>query len=439
MRWLQVVAVILMIGLNGLDGFDVLSISYASNGITREWGLQPGVLGILLSMELVGMAIGSIVLGGVADKIGRRRTILGCLVMMAVGMFMVTTTDGLVLLGFWRIVTGLGIGGLLSSITAVTAEYSNARRRALCVSIMSIGYPLGALFGGLVVAPKLGVLDWRFVFYFGGVITVLFIPLVYFLVPESVHWLARKQPAGALEQINRTLARLRHSAVSALPEIKHEHRKAGFTEIFGPALLITTLIVAIAYFLHIMAFYFIIKWVPRIISTMGFSDASAGGVLNWVNVGGATGGAILGLLTMRLGVKPLTIAVLVLSTVAVIVFGRTPPDLFKLSMICMACGFFINAGIVGLYAIFAEAYPTHVRAFGTGFAIGVGRGGSLLAPVVAGFLFQAQLELQTVATIMSLGPLLAGAILCFLKLRPEGAEPVRVEQQADLRTSLSAG
>jgi len=438
MRSLQIVAVALMVGLNGLDGFDVLSISYASNGITREWGLEPGVLGIVLSMELFGMAIGSIVLGGVADRIGRRKTILGCLVTMAIGMFMVTTVDGLVGLSAWRVLTGLGIGGLLSSITAITAEFSNARRRALCVSIMAIGYPLGALLGGLVVAPKLGVLDWRFVFYFGAAVTAAFIPLVYFLVPESVHWLARKQPENALTKINHTFKRLGHAAVTALPKIEKNERGATFTQIFGPTLLATTLIVTIAYFLHIVAFYFIIKWVPNIISEMGFSDASAGGVLNWVNVGGATGGAILGLLTTRIGVKPLTIGVLILSAVAVIMFGRSAPDLFRLSMLCMACGFFINAGIVGLYTIFAEAFPTQVRAFGTGFAIGVGRGGSLLAPVVAGFLFQAEFELPAVALIMSLGPLLAATILCFLKLKPEQPKSASAEPQtAEFGASLS--
>ena len=65
-----------MVGLNALDGFDVLSISFASPGIAADWGIDRAQLGIVLSMELVGMAIGSLFLGGIADRIGRRATIL---------------------------------------------------------------------------------------------------------------------------------------------------------------------------------------------------------------------------------------------------------------------------------------------------------------------------------------------------------------------------
>ena len=124
----------------------------------------------------------------------------------------------------------------------------------------------------------------------------------------------------------------------------------------------------------------------QIVVDMGFAPAKAAGVLVWTNVGGATGGAVLGLLTRRFGVKQLTIAMMLLSTVMVIVFGRTAPDLQQLALICAAAGFCTNAAIVGMYAIFAQAFPTHVRASGTGLAVGMGRGGAMLAPVVAGFL-----------------------------------------------------
>jgi MFS family permease len=118
-------------------------------------------------------------------------------------------------------------------------------------------------------------------------------------------------------------------------------------------------------------------------------------------------------------VKTLTIGVLLLSTAGVTMFGRTPPDLQQLSLICAVAGFFTNAGIVGLYAIIAQAFPTHVRAFGTGFAIGVGRGGSVLAPIIAGFLFQAGYGLKWVAFTMAMGSLLAAAVLTRLRLGTE--------------------
>lgn len=421
MTVMQVVIVALTIGLNALDGFDVLSISFASPGIAAEWGIDRAALGFVLSAELVGMAIGSILLGGVADSIGRRPTMLGCVTAMAIGMFMVTTAKDLVTLSAWRVLTGLGIGGLLAAINACVAEFSNARRKHLSVSLMSIGYPIGGVVGGMFVAVLLRNYDWRSVFYFGCAVTIVFIPLVYFLIPESVHWLARKQPVRALERINRTLKRIGHSTVASLPVISDADRKRTVIDIFAPGLIATTLIVTAAYFLHITTFYYILKWVPDIVVRMGFEPSSAAGVLNWYMAGGATGGAVFGLLTMRYSLKGLTIATFVLSTVMVSIFGFVPADLGNLGTICFFAGFMTNAAIVGMYAIFAHAYPTHVRATGTGFAIGVGRGGSVLAPIIAGFLFNGGLERPTVSVIMALGSLFAAGALLFLKLGSEKA------------------
>jgi benzoate transport len=433
MSRLQWTVVAITIALNALDGFDVLSISFASPGIAKEWGMTPAGLGIVLSMELIGMALGSVFLGGVADKIGRRPTILGCLVVMTVGMLMATTVRGLVDLSIWRVITGLGIGGMLASINAVAAEFSNTHRRALSVSLMSIGYPVGAVLGGLVVAQLLRVnTDWRPIFYFGASVTALLIPVVYFVIPESVHWLARKQPVGALETINRALRRLGHATVNALPEISASVRSRSIAEIFQPGLVAITTIVTFAYFFHITTFYFIVKWIPKIVVDMGFAQSSAAGVLVWTNVGGATGGAVFGLLTLRFGLKPLTIVLLVLSTVMVTLFGRSPADLDRLGLICAMAGFCTNAGIVGLYAIIAQVFPTQVRAFGTGFTVGVGRGGSVLAPIIAGFLFNAGYALPTVAMTMAAGSLLAACVLILLKL---GDRPAVPGQDRPVRTT----
>ena len=443
MSTMQIIAVAITIGLNGLDGFDVLAISFASPGIATEWGINPAQLGVVLSMELIGMAIGSLVLGPLADKIGRRPLMLGCLILMAVGMFMAPTAKGVVLfklftmeiydLSGWRVLTGLGIGGLLAAINAVAAEFSNTRRRHLCISIMAIGYPIGAVLGGLVVAHLLKQSSWRSVFYFGGICTVVFIPLVWALVPESVHWLTRKQPAGALEKINRTLTRMGHAAISVLPTISAEIRKRSVSDLFAPALIATTLLVAAGYFFHVTTFYFVLKWVPKIVVNMGFAPSSAAGVLVWANVGGATGGAVLGLLTLKYNVKGLTIGAMLLSTVMVAIFGRSPPDLQILALLCACAGFFTNGAIVGMYAIFAQAFPTHVRAGGTGFGIGVGRGGSVLAPILAGFLFNAGQPVPTVALILSMGSLCAAVVISFLKLKPEDAES---DMRDENRTSI---
>jgi benzoate transport len=423
----QIVVVAITLGLNALDGFDILAISFASPGIAREWGIDRAALGVVLSMELLGMGLGSVLLGGVADKIGRRRTLLGCLVVMATGMLMVTQATNLYFLSVWRVITGLGIGGMLATINAVAAEFSNSRRRALSVSLMAIGYPLGAVAGGSIAAVLLRQGDWRAVFWFGASVTASFIPLVYFLVPESIEWLCQRPSANALAQINRSLIRMGRATVDALPGVTDKTRKRSVADIFSPQFARITLLMSFAYFLHVISFYFIIKWVPKIVVDLGFTASSAAGVLVWLNVGGATGGAVLGLLSLRFGLKPLTMGVLAMSTVMLAVFGHAQADLTNLAIVCAIAGFFTNAGIVGLYGILAQVFPTSLRATGTGFAVGTGRAGSFLAPIIAGFLFRGGYALEFVALVMGIGSLAAAVTLWFLPFKPEPIQTDRVE------------
>ncbi|MGA8205034.1 MAG: MFS transporter [Woeseiaceae bacterium] len=414
---LQIVAIALCIGLTALDGFDVLSISFASPGIAAEWGVDRGVLGVILSAELIGMALGSAVIGNVADKVGRRPTILGCLIVMIGGMILAATAGAVAPLLVYRFCTGLGIGGMLASVNAMTAEYSNAKRRNLAVTLMAAGYPAGVIFGGTIASMLLRSYDWPSVFVFGAILTACFLPLVWYFMPESIEFLQHKRPPGALERINRTLGRMGHAAVDALPVESDDKPKHSVMRLFSPGMAKMTVLLTLAYFAHIMTFYFYIKWIPKLVVDMGFHPSSAGGVLVWSNVGGISGAILLGLLTQKFGVRGLVIITMVFATVFVAAFGHTPADLSSLSLVAAAAGFFTNAGIVGLYAMFAQSFPTELRASGTGFVIGVGRGGAALAPIVAGYLFVAGMGLPAVSLIMGSGSLLAIVMLVLLKYR----------------------
>ena len=421
MSLLQMIVVGITCVLNGLDGFDVLSISFASNGIAKEWGVQPAALGVVLSMELIGMAIGSIVIGGIADKTGRRNTSLGCMAVMAVGMLLTTNVSSIVQLSVCRIFTGLGLGGLLAAINALSAEFANRKQRHLCVSIMSIGYPIGGVIGGIIAARLLAAYgDWRSVFYFGAGVTAVFIPAVFFLVPESVHWLVRKQPKGALEKVNEALRRMGHGPVDALPEVSPEARKKSMKDLFSPKLAGITTIVTTAYFLHIITYYFILKWVPRVgVNIMGFDQSSAVNMLTCANIGGAVGGAAFGLLTLRFDPKKLTAGTMFLGALFIALFGSVPHNLLCVGLIAFVCGFFGNPAIVGMFALFAHAFPTHVRASGTGFSVGIGRGGAILSPIVVGLLFQWGFSLSAVTMLISIGGFAGAAVLLLLKLQEE--------------------
>lgn len=400
-----------MVGLNALDGFDVLSISFASPGIAAEWGIDRAALGVVLSMELIGMAMGSLLLGGIADSIGRRATILMCLVLMATGMFGAASADSIPMLSAWRVLTGLGIGGMLAATNAAVAEAANDRRRSLAVVLMAAGYPVGTIIGGMISAVLLAQFDWRAVFVFGGVVTAIFIPLVLLFAPESIAFLMHRRPDNALQRVNQVLGRMGHAPVDSLPAATEQRRKVPVSELLSASLARPTVLLTVAYLAHIMTFYFILKWIPKIVTDMGFEPSSAAGVLVWASIGGATGSLLLGLLTSRLPLLALTITAMAASAILVVLFGSEQRTLAELSLVAALAGFATNAGVVGLYALIAQSFPTGVRATATGVVIGFGRGGSALAPALAGFLFAAGQSLQAVAILMALGSVIAGLAL----------------------------
>ena len=415
----QWAAVALTIGLNALDGFDVLSSAFAGPGIKQEWNLAPDGLGAVLSMELIGMGVGSLLLGGAADKLGRRPTILGCLVLMALGMFLATTANSPQMLSVWRVLTGLGIGGMLASINAVVFELSSLKHRSFTLALMVIGYPLGAFLGGLVAAELLKTHDWRAIFIFGGTMTAICIPLVMLLIPETPAWLALKRPPGALDRINRTLVSMGHPPISELPPLAPHEEKASLADIFSPAFRRATLVLSIGYAAHALTFYYILKLAPSIISDpqfagQSFSKAQGASVLAYANLGGALGGAAFGWFMHRFGIKRATIVALAFSAVMVIRFGLGAQTLGGWTLAVMLTGFATNAAIVGFYAAFAASYPTHAKATGTGFALSIGRGGAALSPYLAGLLFSGQLGLMGVSVVMAMGSLVAMALFAFL-------------------------
>jgi len=416
MSSVQIIVCTITVFLNALDGFDLLAISFATPGIMKDFGIEPSVgLGLVLAMDLWGMAVGSFLLGGIADYIGRRKAIISFLVVMAIGMYFCSHADSRENLAAWRFFTGLGIGGMLAAINATAAEFSNDGSRKFWVALMTIGYPLGNILAAFILSPLLKTHSWRVVFELGAAATAAMIPVVWFLVPESVSWLCRKQPANALTKINATLRRMGHATIDALPTLSATPAKAPLAAVFKKQYLVLTLLLVFAYFAHITSFYYILKWVAPIVSKLGYSPSTIADVLFWASVGGAAGGALLGVLALRLNLIWLTSSVLVLGMIAISAFGAGQESLTGLKAIVGICGFFTNAGIVGLYTLLALAYPTHLRATGTGVVIGAGRGGAALAPILAGYLFGQGYSLQTVSIVMGCGSLIGAVALLFVR------------------------
>jgi benzoate transport len=416
----QWAAIAIIVVLNALDGFDVLSISYASPRIKTEWNIGDAQLGWVLAAELFGMAAGSLLLGSLADRIGRRPTQLGCLIVMAAGMALAATAHDMTSLMAYRVATGLGIGGMLAAINASAAEFSNAKYRDLAVAVMATGYPLGSIIGGTVSSMGLLGSEWRNIFWFGAAATAALIPPVFLFVPETVAWLAVNRPGNAVARINKVMRQLGHSQIDALPAAEAARPRVGVGQLFRGAMAVPTTLLTIAYFGHVITFYFIIKWIPKIVVSTGYSPPLAGSVLVWASVGGALGALLLSAATRKFAVKTLLLISLIGATAGVILFATGPKDLTGLSTIAAFAGFFTNAAIVGLYATLARIFPTAMRASGTGFVIGVGRGGSALAPVIAGYLFQWGFSLPAVSIILGMGSMIAFVMILLVKYHRDG-------------------
>jgi MFS transporter, AAHS family, vanillate permease len=207
---------------------------------------------------------------------------------------------------------------------------------------------------------------------------------------------------------------MHYQALTSLPGTVAPER--GDSHIFSRELRSFTILATVGYSCHIFTYYYILKWLPTLIVEMGFSAAAAASVLQWMNVGGLIGAISFGLLAKRLGLRSLTVLLMLASSATVAIFGLAPRDLRELSLVCGSAGFTITAAVVGLYGLCARGFPTRARASGTGFCLGVGRGGSVIAPIMAGFLLRGGEGISMVSAIMASGSLLAAVAITVLVL-----------------------
>lgn len=411
----QWVIISICFGTLALDGYDVLSIAFAAPGITEEWGLSKAVLGVVLSLELAGMAVGSIFLGSLADSHGRRLTMLGGLTILTAGMLVAGLAPNVYVLGAARLFTGIGIGCILATATAVSSDYCNDKNRVLSVTLVAGGFPLGIYLGATFLAPLLKEYDWRITFYLGSLLSFMFIPLIYFYVPETISFLNRKRPAGALEQIQKTMRRLGHTAPEALaPVVDQEVVEVGVKMLFGPSLRFITMLLLFAYFANIMTYYYFVKWLPTIVTDLGYTASQATEILGVISLGGVVGAVGIGLSARFVPIRALMVTSLVFSAAGVALFPYFTESLASMQSIGFFAGLFLFAAISGFFGLFSSSFPSSVLGSGAGMVLGVGRGGAVLGPMVPGFLFAANMPFKSIAIIMATGSLLAGVAVIFL-------------------------
>jgi benzoate transport len=417
-QWLIVA---ICIGILAMDGYDVLSIAFSAPGITADWNLSKAALGIILPLELVGMALGSIFMGAMADSRGRRPTMLAGLLIVTVGMIAAGLASNIHILGASRVFTGVGIGGLLATSTATSSDYCNNKYRSLALVLVAGGFAFGVYAGATFLAPLLKAFDWRVTFFLGAALSAVLIPLVYCFVPESIAYLHRKRPKDALEQIQAIMSRLGHAAPEQLLLIAEDKKEPeGTASLFKSGMVSTTCILVVAYFGTLATYYYFVKWLPTIVTDLGHTASEATTVLGIISLGGVIGSIGMSIISRYVAIQPLMTGSLILAALGVALFPYFTASLFSMKLFGFFAGSFIFAGISGFFGLFAASFPSSLLGSGSGLVLGVGRAGAILGPLIPGLLFAAGLHLNSIALLMSSGALVAGVATVWLvkKNRP---------------------
>ncbi|MFX5595676.1 MFS transporter [Acinetobacter baumannii] len=389
-RWLLVGLCIL---LNIVDGYDVQVMSFTAASVSKEWALSGSVLGILISLGLVGMAFGSLFIAPIADKVGRRTIILSCLLLSGITMLFSSHVMNPYQLGILRFITGIGIGGLLTNGAVMANEFSTTKWKNLSVALLSTGYAIGAVVGGMIAYRLIGTVGWRSVFMCGGIFTLTVLVLVYFVLPESVEYQLIKRQPNSIERINKTLAKFNIQAIHSFPVYKElTHGKVSIKTLFKGNFKARTIFVWIAFFSVMAGQYFILTWTPKLLTMAGMTPEQGVSLGIILNFGGILGAILMAFLTVRYQINLVLSSFFALTAIFITVFVLNSGNYIYSMWIAVLVGIFNNGCVAGMYALANSTYDTEIRATGVGSAITMGRLGGILSPLGAGYLLDAGIK-----------------------------------------------
>lgn len=370
-----------------VDGYDTLMMGFVAPLLTRQWGLHPADIGKLFAMGYFGAIVGAVVMGPLADRVGRRPMLILALLLAAAatGLCALVPSPGLLLP--LRFVAGIALGGALPAVIALTAEHARPERRAGTVTLMYIGYPLGAVVGGAATAALLHV-GWPAVFLGTGIACLLAAGIAATL-PET-----------------RTVA---HG---------DDRDRPAWREQFAEGRLWPALALWVALFSTLVLTYFLVSWTPSIIVAQGGSPkvAALGAVL--LNLGGCVGALAMAPVVNRYGpYRP--VAMLAVSGAVFVALLGQAQSLPVVMVLLFATGVCVLGAQLNMPAMTVTLFPPRVRAAGTGSTVGFGRIGSIVGPLLGGVLIAAGLPWSGLFLIAAL-PALAAAAAVFAVTRLAG-------------------
>jgi AAHS family 4-hydroxybenzoate transporter-like MFS transporter len=429
-----------------LDGFDTQAIGYVAPSLAREWHLTKAQLGPVFSAGLFGLMIGALSFGPLADRIGRRKIIIFSTVAFGLGTLATAFVQDANALFAIRFLTGLGLGGAMPNAVAMTSEFNPRRRRATMVMIMFCGFSVGAALGGFLAAALIPHFGWRSVFIVGGAVPLLLVPILAMRLPESVRFLVLtgREPRRVAELLG--LIGPNADFTAATRFVVHEPALAGVPvlHLFRSSRTVATLLLWVVFFMSLLDIYFLANWLPTVLNDLGASVSAAALIGSMLQVGGIVGTFALGSIIDRFSFRALALVYFV-AVFAVGAIGQLGHSAILVTLAIFVAGFCVVGGQIAANALAAGYYPTAVRATGVGWALGIGRIGSIVGPLVGGILLTMKWSAAEVF-MTAAGAALCAALAAFALSRLAGmggsgrdaAEP-SAAFETSLRPSTTTG
>ena len=370
-----------------LDGFDVQSVSYAAPAILQDWQIEKSELGTVFGSGLFGLLVGSLVFSYFSDKFGRRPILLWSTLFFAICMFATAFVQNVEQLIALRFITGLGLGAIMPNAMALCGEITPKQRRISVMMLISCGFTVGAMLGGFIAAFLIPRFGWHSVFVVGGILPAVLLVVMLKYMPESLQYMALRNPEDP--KIRQSLAEFYPG--EQLPESFQVAKRQGgmpVKALFEHGRHKFTLTIWVISLMNMIALYFLSSWMPTLAKLTGMSLESSVMLGATLQLGGTFGTIIMGRLIDKNGFHKVLIPCFTVAAIFIAILGNTVSSVALFFGVVFIIGFAVIGGQPAINAMAANYYPTEYRTTGVGWSLGVGRIGSVVGPVLGGWLMQ---------------------------------------------------
>ena len=390
------------------DGFDAQTIGFLAPSIADNTGIP--VSGSIFSASLIGLMIAAMLSGPIADRWGRKWPIIFSTFALALFSLLTSFSTSFNQLLILRFLTGLGLGGALPNVVALVSEYVPKRLMAVLVAVLFCGLPLGGFICGMVSSALLPIWGWQSVFYMGGIFPFILSLFLIFLLPESVQFLSQRGTNP--EKIARLLMPIAPETAAYDPTLTfaaaaEEHKGVPVKFLFKEGRTAGTILLWIPNFMNLLLMYVILNWLPELLRAAGMSGTGGVTATAFFSLGGILGTLAEGFLIKIGGAFKILFAEFGFCIVLVALMSRETDSWGMTVLLAFLLGFLVIGAQAGLNVLAAKFYPTFVRSTGVGWALGIGRIGSIIGPLLAGMLRNREWEPQQILLTGAVPALLA--------------------------------